>query len=54
MVYEVLETDTFLKRFGTLDKDETNWVRKIVAQIAENPRAGKPLRFDWFREKKIP
>lgn len=52
MLFEVLETETFSKLFDSLSKDEKEWIKKIIEQLKENPKAGKPLRFEWFREKK--
>ena len=53
MAYHVYETDTFSKIFLTMEKSEQEWVRKVRLQLAENPHTGKPLRYDWFREKKL-
>ena len=36
-----------------MEKVEQEWVDKIKRQLIENPQVGKPLRFDWFREKKF-
>ena len=36
-----------------MEKVEQEWVDKIKLQLIENPQVGKPLRFDWFREKKF-
>ena len=52
MPNEVLETETFSKLYESLDEDEKSWIRKIIEQLKENSKAGKPLRFEWFREKK--
>jgi mRNA-degrading endonuclease RelE of RelBE toxin-antitoxin system len=52
MPYIVYATDTFRKLFKTLDGTEQQWIAKIKVQLEENP-TGKPLRFDWFREKKF-
>src|SRR3989338_3888919 len=50
---EVYETDTFSRIFEASEKSEKEWIEKMKDQIAENLRVGKPLRFDWFREKKL-
>ena len=52
MPNEVFETQTFSKLYDSLDKDEREWIKKIIKQLKENYAVGKPLRFDWFREKK--
>ncbi|MFH0714793.1 MAG: hypothetical protein V1847_03990 [Candidatus Diapherotrites archaeon] len=51
--FKVLETAMFLKIISGLDLREGEWVEKMKTQLSENPFAGKPLRFDWFREKKF-
>ena len=52
MVNEVYETETFSKLYDSLDRDEKKWIKKIIEQLKENAKVGKPLRFSWFREKK--
>ena len=49
----VLETETFSQLFETLEKEEKEWIKKIIKQLEENSAIGKPLRFKWFREKKF-
>lgn len=49
----VYETDTFSKLYEACDSQEQKWIDKIKMQLAENLRVGKPLRYDWFREKKL-
>lgn len=53
MHHQVYETETFTKLYGAMEKVEQEWVDKIKQQLIENPQTGKPLRFDWFREKKF-
>ena len=53
MTYEVYETYTFSKLYGTLNKEEQSWIDKIKLQLKENPEVGKSLRFNWFREKRF-
>src|SRR3989338_3250228 len=53
MAYVVLETEPFSKLFQTLSKEEQDWMRKMIAQLEENPFVGKPLGFPWFLEKKF-
>ena len=36
-----------------MEKGEREWISKIKIQIKENPNVGKPLKFEWFREKKF-
>ena len=49
--YETFTTETFDKIFAALDKTEQNWIIKTREKLEENP-TGKPLTFNWFREKK--
>ena len=53
MPYQIYETETFSKLYGAMEKVEQEWVDKIKLQLIGNPQVGKPLRFDWFREKKF-
>lgn len=50
---EVLETETFSKLLETCERGEREWIEKIKDQLRENLRVGKPLHYDWFREKKL-
>ncbi len=50
---EVFETEPFSEVYATLEKKEQEWIEKIKTQLAENLTVGKPLRYDWFREKKL-
>ncbi|MBI3037168.1 hypothetical protein HYY73_05480 [Candidatus Woesearchaeota archaeon] len=49
----VYETEAFTKLYGTLEKPECEWVEKIKDQLTANLEVGKPLRYGWFREKKL-
>lgn len=53
MSYEIYETETFFKLYAIMEKEEKEWVDKIKVRLKYNLDVGKPLRFDWFREKKI-
>ena len=53
MPYEIYETETFSKLYEAMERVEQEWVNKIKAQLVENPQVGKPLKFEWFREKKF-
>lgn len=53
MENEVLETDSFSKLFEILERDEKEWIKKIIIQLKTNSNVGKPLGFKWFREKKF-
>ena|SRR3989338_46376 len=50
---EVYETEPFSEIYFTLEKKEQEWIEKIKEQLSENLSIGKPLRYGWFREKKL-
>ncbi|HLD96785.1 MAG TPA: hypothetical protein VI934_00395 [Candidatus Nanoarchaeia archaeon] len=49
----VCETETFSKLYDAAEKSEREWIDGIKDHLMENLRVGKPLRYDWFREKKL-
>lgn len=51
--YEIYETETFSKIFDSITQKERDWINKIKFQLKSNPKAGKSLRFEWFKEKKL-
>lgn len=53
MPFDIYETETFSKLYGSMEKEEREWIDKIKIQIKENINVGKPLKFEWFREKKF-
>ena len=53
MSYNIYETETFSKLYEVMEKEEKEWVDKIKLQLTNNPHVGKPLKFEWFREKKF-
>jgi len=50
-MYEIYATYTFKKVFDSLDKSEKQWITNIKDKLKEQP-TGKPLGYEWFREKK--
>lgn len=50
---EVLEAEIFAKVYSQCEKAEQNWIDKMRDQLAQDLHVGKPLRYDWFREKKF-
>jgi hypothetical protein len=50
---EVYETEAFSELCDSCEPVENEWIEKVKDQLAGNLRVGKPLRFDWFREKKL-
>ncbi len=53
MAYNIYETETFSRLYKVMEKEEKEWVDKIKLQLKDNPDVGKPLIFEWFREKKF-
>jgi len=53
MPNKVFETEYFSRLYETLSEKEKEWIKKIIDQLKNNAKVGKPLRFDWFREKKF-
>lgn len=51
--FEIRKTDTFSEIFVGLEKREQEWIEKTVKKLKTNHFSGKPLRFEWFREKKF-
>ena len=50
-MYEIFATDTFKKIFNSLSGEETDWINKVREKFRDYP-TGKPLGYNWFREKK--
>ena len=50
---EVHETVTFSKIYSAADGTEKEQIDSVRDQLKANLLVGKPLRFDWFREKKL-
>mgnify|MGYP001609221402 CR=1 FL=1 len=53
MPNKVLETEAFSKLFDILEKEEQEWIKKMILQLEQTSTVGKPLGFKWFREKKF-
>jgi len=53
MSNEVYQTETFTKLYESLSEREKLWIDKMILQLKSNSSAGKPLKFEWFREKKF-
>lgn len=52
-VNEVLTTVKFAEQYELFEAPEREWIDKMKDQLAKNLRVGKPLHYDWFREKKL-
>lgn len=52
-IYEIFLTGDFERDFKKLEKQEQERVNKVIRQLKTQPFTGKPLGFEFFREKKI-
>ncbi|MBI1973692.1 hypothetical protein HYS54_02665 [Candidatus Micrarchaeota archaeon] len=52
-VYRVFIEPEFEVNLSKLPRFELERIKKIRDQLKENPYAGKPLGYDWFREKRL-
>jgi hypothetical protein len=46
-------TDLFARKYGRCEPIEQRWIDAVKRQLEQNLQVGKPLRSDWFREKKL-
>lgn len=53
MAYAVYTTDSFEKEIEKLSEHERDRINKIFVQLKENPYVGDPIRYKFFREKRI-
>ena len=51
-MYELLTTEEFERDYKKLDKSVRDQIDKEVEQLKTNPFSGKPLGFNFFREKR--
>ncbi len=52
-MYKIFLTKTFEEKLEKQGKSFKDWFEKILDKLVENPFTGKPLRYEWFREKKF-
>ena len=52
-MFKVYTTDEFDRRFKKLDKSLQVQIDKQIEQLETNPYVGKPLGYEFFREKKV-
>lgn len=50
--YRVYRSKLLNEKLQNMPKDFIEWLSKIEDQLVLNPYVGKPLGFEWFREKK--
>ena len=53
MVYRVVLSETLEEKMKKLDTATKKRIIKLVEKLEQNPFVGKPLRYDFFREKRI-
>ena len=53
MKFKVFRTKSFDREFDKLPKTEQIEIENFEKKLAENPFAGKPLGYVFFREKKL-
>jgi len=53
MKFKVYRTNTFEEEFSLLSKSEQDRVKKFEIKLSENPFVGRPLSYEFFREKKL-
>ncbi len=51
-LFKVYRSEPFDEQVEKMPSDFRIWIEKIETQLMQNPHAGKPLGFRWFREKK--
>ena len=52
MVFKIFHSHRFDKELEKFDNDFKGWLDKMESQLVENPHAGDPINYKWFREKK--
>jgi len=53
VAYKIFIEPEFEKDLSKLSKAEQERITKIKEQLKENPYVGKPLGYEWFREKRL-
>jgi len=53
MIYRLVNTLEFDKKFFKLDNSIRHRLIKIIGDLKKNPYSGKPLGYSFFREKKF-
>ncbi len=52
-MYKVIGTETYLKEIEQWTKADREAAEKLPQQLAANPKAGKPLGYQFIREKRV-
>jgi mRNA-degrading endonuclease RelE of RelBE toxin-antitoxin system len=53
LTWKVFFTGTFEEKLEKSEESLKNWLEKILDQLEQNPFVGKPIKVNWFREKKF-
>ena len=53
MIFRVFRSDWYDKKLNKLSKFEKNRIEKFEQSLKEEPYSGKPLGYEFFREKKF-
>jgi len=53
MSFRIFTTSEFDKLFKKLDSEIQKQINKEISQLEKDPYVGKPLGYNFFREKKI-
>lgn len=53
MAYAVYALEVFDKEMNKLSLDYSSKIEKIFLQLKDNPYVGDPIRYKFFREKRI-
>jgi len=52
-MYKIFTTEQFEEKFNKLDHSVQEQIDKEIEQLETNPYVGKPLGYEFFREKKV-
>ena len=53
MAYDIYATESFEKRVEKLSTSERKALNNLFLQLKENPYVGDPIKFKFFREKRL-
>ena len=52
-MYKIVNTETFKENICKWPINYLNYIDKIIDKLAENPFIGDPLKYQFFREKRV-
>lgn len=53
IIFKVIGTENYLDEIKKLSKDYRNFAEELPNKLKENPFQGKPLNYQFLREKRI-